>query len=93
MIPASGCRDFFIMNTNDYIGFAGVSILLLAFLLNLMGKITQDSLSYILLNILGAALAGIASWLINYTPFVILEGVWTIVSLFALVKYFRTRTR
>jgi hypothetical protein len=79
------------MDTNDYIGFAGVSILLLAFFLNLIGKIRQDSLAYLLMNIIGAGIAGLASFLINYTPFVILEGVWTLVSVFGLIKYFRTR--
>ena len=35
-------------NTNDYIGFAGVFILLIAFLLNLSGKIVRfiDRLAY-----------------------------------------------
>ncbi|MCE3281122.1 MAG: hypothetical protein K0S44_3313 [Bacteroidetes bacterium] len=78
------------MNQNDWIGFIGVAILLLAFLLNLTGKITQTSLLYIVLNIIGAALAGIASYLINYIPFVILEGTWTLVSLTALLKHVRT---
>jgi len=76
-------------NTNDYIGFAGVFILLIAFLLNLSGKIAKDSLSYIIMNVLGAGLACLASWFIHYIPFVILEGIWTCVSLVALVNYFR----
>jgi len=76
-------------NTNDYIGFADVFILLIAFLLNLSGKIAKDGLSYIIMNVFGAGLACLASWLINYVPFVILEGIWTFVSLIALVNYFR----
>jgi hypothetical protein len=78
-----------IMNINDWIGFTGVTLLLLAFFLNLRGKISQHSLSYILLNVIGAGLAGLASVLIHYLPFVILEGAWTLVSLGALIKYFR----
>jgi len=77
------------LNTNDYIGFIGVFILLVAFLLNLSGKILKDGLPYILMNIIGAGLACIASWLIHYIPFVILEASWTLVSLFALLQYFR----
>jgi hypothetical protein len=76
-------------NTNDYIGFAGVFILLIAFLLNLSGKIAKDGLPYIIMNVFGAGLACLASWLIHYIPFVILEGIWTFVSLVALVNYFR----
>lgn len=77
------------LNTNDYIGFIGVFILLVAFLLNLSGKILKNGLPYILMNIIGAGLACIASWLIHYIPFVILEASWTLVSLFALLQYFR----
>jgi hypothetical protein len=79
------------MNINDWIGFIGVAILLLAFLLNLMGKISQQALPYILMNITGAALAGLASYLIHYIPFVILEGTWMVVSVGALLRYLRTK--
>ena len=77
---------------NDWIGFTGVAILLLAFLLNLAGKLSKDGLPYILLNITGAGLACIASWLINYLPFVILEGVWALVSVVALIRYVRQKS-
>lgn len=76
------------LTTNDWIGFIGVTILLFAFLLNLMGKISKDGLPYILLNIAGAGLACLASYLINYLPFVLLEGTWSLVSIIALVRYF-----
>lgn len=74
------------LNTNDWIGFAGVTILLLAFLLNLLGKISKDGILYIFLNIAGAGLACLASVLLRYLPFIILEGAWALVSLLALLK-------
>ena len=77
------------LTTNDWIGFIGVTILLVAFLLNLTGKISRDGLLYIILNIAGAGLSCLASWLISYMPFVILEATWTLVSLIALIGYFR----
>lgn len=77
------------LNLYDWIGFAGVAILLLAFLLNLLKKIPSNSLAYIMMNIIGAGLACLASWLIQYIPFVILEGTWTIVSVIALFSYLR----
>ena len=80
------------MHTNDIIGFTGVAILLAAFLLNLLGKISKDGLTYILLNIAGAALACFASYLINYLPFVILEATWMLVSVWALVKKLNSRS-
>ncbi|MFM6924341.1 MAG: hypothetical protein ACKOU7_02490 [Ferruginibacter sp.] len=77
------------MNTNDLIGSAGVAILLLAFLLNLFTKMGVNSLVYIVMNIAGAGLACLASWLIGYIPFVVLELSWTLVSLVALINYLR----
>jgi len=81
------------LNLNDWIGFIGVAILLLAFLLNLLKKISSNSLPYIIMNIVGAGLACLASWLIDYIPFVVLEATWTIVSIFALVNYVRKVNR
>ncbi len=77
------------LNLSDWIGFTGVAILLLAFLLNLAKKISTNSLPYILMNIAGAGLACLASWMIDYLPFVILEGTWMLVSLIALIGYLR----
>jgi hypothetical protein len=75
------------LSVNDYIGFIGVFILLIAFLFNLIGKMDKDGLAYIVLNVLGAGLSCFASYLIHYLPFVILEGTWALVSAVALVKY------
>ena len=74
------------MNISDWIGFSGVIILLVAFLLNLLNKILVNSFAYIFLNLVGAALACAASVLIMYKPFIILEGAWTLVSLVSLVR-------
>jgi hypothetical protein len=77
------------LDISDWIGFTGVAILLLAFLLNLFKKIPSNSLPYIVMNIIGAGLACLASWMIDYIPFVILEATWTAVSVFALLNYLR----
>jgi len=76
------------MNFSEIMGSLGVAILLLAFLLNMLKIIKTESLSYLLLNFVGAAIACFASWLIPYFPFVILEGVWAAVSLVSLVRFF-----
>lgn len=70
-------------------GSLGVAILLLAFVLNMLKITKTESLSYLLLNLIGAGIACFASWLIPYFPFVILEGVWAVVSLVSLVKNLR----
>lgn len=77
------------MTAGELVGTIGVSILLLAFGLNLIKKITATSISYLIMNILGALLAGISSYLIEFWPFVVLEGVWTIASLVMLINVLR----
>jgi hypothetical protein len=79
------------MSVSDWIATIGVSILLLAFGLNLFRIISADSYTYLILNFLGALLAGIASVLICFIPFVILEAVWVLVSLFGIFKKFYYR--
>ena len=73
------------MSFSSIIGSIGVTLLLLAFFLNLFRYISQDNKVYVLLNVLGAALSCYASVLIRYTPFIILEATWCLVALFALV--------
>ena len=79
------------MNTVDWIGFIGVFQILLAYLLNVIGRVTSKDLLFILLNLTGAAMACLSSGLLNYIPFIILEGVWTLISAISLVNYFRHR--
>ncbi|RMA58074.1 CBU_0592 family membrane protein [Ulvibacter antarcticus] len=77
------------MNTIDWIGFVGVFQILLAYLLNIAGKLKTDDLTFIVLNLIGASMACLASILMEYLPFIILEGIWAIVSLISLLKYKR----
>lgn len=75
------------MNNTDWIGFIGVFQILLAYILNVIGKIKSTDLTFILLNFVGASMACMASVLMEYIPFIILEGVWAVVSLISLIKY------
>ncbi len=74
------------MTYNDLIGTIGVAIILLAYFLNTAKLLPKDGKAYYVLNIIGAALAAYASFLIDYMPFVILEGTWTLVSIYGLMK-------
>lgn len=80
------------MNYIDWIGFIGVFQILLAFILNLTGKIKTKNLSFILLNLIGAGMACLASILMKYVPFIILEGVWTLASLISLINYIKKKS-
>lgn len=72
------------------IGSTGVLLLLLAFLLNLFKILMQDTKTYAILNVVGAGLSCYASVLIDYMPFVILEGTWALVAFVGLVKLLKT---
>jgi len=71
---------------NDIIGTLGVGIILLAYFLHTANLLPGDGKLFYFLNIIGGLLACYASLLIDYWPFVILEGTWTIVSLYGLMK-------
>ncbi|MEK7795323.1 MAG: hypothetical protein AAB353_12380 [Candidatus Hydrogenedentota bacterium] len=70
----------------EYIGGAGVSLLLVAFLLNVTGKLAASSRTYQGLNAVGAGVACYASYLIGFVPFVVLEGTWCAVAVWALFR-------
>jgi hypothetical protein len=72
--------------TATIVGFAGVALLLIAFLLNLARVLRADGYAYTALNFVGAALACYSSYLIGFVPFVVLEGVWAVVAAGALVR-------
>lgn len=74
------------MDHSVFIGSVGVSLLLLAFILNLFKLIQSDSLSYTLMNFIGASIAGYASILIQFIPFVILEFFWASIGLVGVGK-------
>jgi hypothetical protein len=80
------------MSLADISGTTGVALLLLAFFLNLFGIIQKENKGYILLNFAGAALACYASVLINFLPFVILEGTWALVALIAFIRQWLKNT-
>jgi hypothetical protein len=75
------------------IGSLGVALLLVAFLLNLVRVLSTESYPYTALNLAGAALAGYASYLIGFVPFVILEGTWAVVAAVALARRIRRAGR
>jgi len=74
------------MNYNDIVGTVGVGLILLAYFANTFSFIPKEGKLFFVLNTIGAGLACYASLLINYWPFVILEGVWCLVSVIGLVK-------
>jgi hypothetical protein len=79
------------MQYNDIIGTLGVGLILLAYFLHTAKLLERNKRLFYVMNIIGASLACYASWLIDYLPFVILEGTWTLVSIYGLMKTMRIK--
>lgn len=78
------------MDFPSVVATIGVSLLLIAYLLNMLKIAGRSSYTYILMNLAGAGIACYASVLIDFMPFVILEAFWAAVSLGALIKNLTT---
>ncbi len=74
------------MDTSELIGSLGVGLILIAFILNLAGIMDRVTRSYLVLNLVGASLALLASALIEFYPFVVLESVWALAALIGLLR-------
>lgn len=66
------------------IGSIGVALLLIAFGLNLLKRLSESSPIYLAMNILGAGMAAWYAWTGRIIPFVILELVWAFTALIRL---------
>ena len=75
------------MSFAEIIGSIGVALLLLAYLLDLTAKLPNGTPASLAINTVGAGLASSSAYLIDFWPFVILEGTWAIVSAAGLVKW------
>ena len=64
----------------------GVTILLLAFFLQLMKFISSESKTYLVLNVVGGAIAAVSSYFLGVMAFVVLEGTWSLMAFTLLFK-------
>jgi hypothetical protein len=67
------------------IGIFGLVLILVAFGLNLFHFLSQRSLSYNLLNILGSVFLAYYSLILGSIPFFILQLVWGLLSVYKLI--------
>ena len=75
------------MTPSDLIGTLGVTTLLVAFVLNQRGMLSERSRAFLAMNMAGALLCGLSAWLIRFMPFVVLEGIWAAVSGWGLLRW------
>jgi hypothetical protein len=67
-------------------GTIGVGLVLLAYFFNTIKMIPENGKLFFILNVVGGALSCYAAVLINFMPFVVLEAIWTVVSVYGLIK-------
>ena len=73
----------------DFLGNIGVVLIIVDYLLLQLNRISSNSLSYSLLNAVGASLI-ILSLLSNFNlSALIMEATWVLISLYGLYRYFR----
>lgn len=73
-------------SASDWIGAAGVAVTLVAYFCMSFRWMSAHGRTFFLLNTIGAAMTCLASYLIAYWPFVVLEGTWTVVSLAGFIR-------
>jgi len=77
----------------DFIGNVGVFLLLAAYLLLQLNKITSNQISYSLMNAVGAALILVSLvFEFNLSAFAI-EFFWLLISMVGIIDYYRRKNR
>ena len=75
----------------DFLGNVGVLLITIDYLLLQLDRIGSNSLSYSLLNAIGASLI-IISLIFNFNlSAFLMEAIWVVISLFGLYRYFRSQ--
>jgi hypothetical protein len=64
----------------------GAAMILSAFVLAQMGRLTTSSLTYLTLNFLGAGTLAVVAAIDGDVGFLLLEGVWAAVSAFSILR-------
>lgn len=72
----------------EIIGWYGVSAILAGYALSTLAIISNESLIYLLLNISGATSVGIVSYYKKNTQTLVLNIVWALIALVAIVTFF-----
>jgi hypothetical protein len=78
---------------HDAVGNLGVVMILCAYLLLQMNKMSSDQLSYSILNGIGAALVLVSLYYSFNLSAVVIESFWLLISLYGLVKHIRKRQK
>ena len=70
----------------QWISLGGALLVLLPFAANQFGRMPSSTLAYQLLNFVGAGTLAVIAWREGQWGFVLLEGIWALVSLAGVVR-------
>lgn len=70
----------------DAVQIVGSLLILAAFVASLLGRLDQSSYSYLVPNAVGSAVLTVTAVITLQWGFIILEGVWALVSLYSIVR-------
>ena len=73
------------------ISVLGALAILIAYAANQFGWISPSQLSYTLANLIGAGILAVVAIAERQIGFILLQGGWTLVSLWGIVKILRAR--
>lgn len=71
--------------TQQAVQIVGAILILVGFVLSQLRRLAQDSYPYLLANLAGAIILTVDAWRGRQWGFVLLEGVWSLVSLWGVV--------
>lgn len=74
---------------DQVIQVVGAILILAGFAGAQLGRLRVDSLSYLILNLIGSAILAVLAWREDQWGFVLLEAVWAAVSLWSLSRVAR----
>ena len=72
------------MEISFYIGLIGMVLILAGFTLELLKKLSKDHIIYCLLNAFGSLAMSYYAYILNSIPFLILNVVWVLVSIYGI---------
>ena len=76
---------------DQVIQVVGALLILAAFALSQLDRLTPDSLSYLVLNALGSGILAVDALSDEQWGFVLLEAVWCLVSIYGLTRFWGAR--
>ena len=77
----------------EVVGWLGASLILGAYLLLSLGKVTGHSLLYQSMNVVGAAGFIVNGWWHGAVPSAVLNVIWMLIGLFASIRILKRRKR